>query len=378
MDNSKKIQVCSGCVMDSTASGISFDDKGVCNYCSEFRDRLLKLIPADPELILEKRKTLVSEIKKSSRGKKYGCIVGVSGGADSSWSLYQAVKDGLNPLAVHMDNGWDSELAANNIEKLVRKLGVDLYTHVIDWDEYRDLMQSFFDADVIDVELLYDNAMLAVNYQQASKYGLRYILSGSNLNTEGMILPKNWNWFKWDKKNIYSIQRKFGQGHTPKTFPGVGFKEFIYFLYVKRIKWISFLDYLSYNKAEAMKILETEFGFKPYPYKHYESVFTRFYQGYILPRKFNVDKRKMHLSSLIVSGHMKREEALEILKKIPYPSEKDVETDIEYFLKKMGWDRKQFEEYIARPEKSHSLYGSEESCWTYSSKINSIVKKIRQ
>jgi N-acetyl sugar amidotransferase len=362
--------------MDDTASEISFNDKGICNYCSEFKERLLKFIPADPELISEKRKELLLKIKKSSRGKKYGCIVGVSGGADSSWSLYQAVKEGLNPLAVHMDNGWDSELAANNIEKLVKKLDVDLHTHVIDWDEYRDLMQSFFDADVIDVELLYDNAMLAVNYQQASKYGLHYILSGSNLNTEGMVLPKNWNWFKWDKKNIYSIQRKFGHSHAPKTLPSVGFKDFIYFLYIKRIKWISFLDYLSYNKIDAMRTLETEFGFKPYPYKHYESVFTRFYQGYILPHKFNVDKRKMHLSSLIISGYMKREEALDILRNIPYPSKKDIESDIEYFLKKMRWSRKQFDEYIGRPEKSHLLYGSEEFCWTLSSKINAIRRKF--
>jgi hypothetical protein len=237
-------------------------------------------------------------------------------------------------------------------------LGIDLHTHVIDWTEYRELMQAFLDADVIDVELLYDNAMLAVNYQQAMKYGVRYILSGSNQATEGMNLPPRWNWFKLDKRNILGLARKFGNVKI-KTFPAIGVINWFYFEYIKKIKWVGFLDYLPYNKFEAMNELEANYGYKRYPFKHYESIFTRFYQGYILPRKFNVDKRLVHLATLVVSGQMTRDDAMKGLQGIPYPSELHQEEDVSYFLKKMGWTRKDLEYYLSRPEILHSAYPSE-------------------
>lgn len=187
---------CKRCLMDTTAKDITFDEDGYCNYCTEF----LESLNNPNRKISLPLNELVEKIKADGKGKEYDCVVGVSGGVDSSYTLVKVKELGLRPLAVHMDNGWDSELAANNIKNLVEKLGVDLYTHVIDWEEYRELMQAFFDADVIDVELLYDNAMLAVCYQQAGKYGVKYILAGSNTATEGMRLPENWNWFKRDKK----------------------------------------------------------------------------------------------------------------------------------------------------------------------------------
>nr|WP_255700533.1 N-acetyl sugar amidotransferase [Dethiosulfovibrio faecalis] len=359
--------MCSRCVMDTTARDISFDENGVCNYCTDFLSRSSKVLFKDPEARKKELDAFVAKVKKDGKGKPYDCIIGVSGGVDSSWVLVKAIELGLRPLAVHMDNGWNSELAQNNISNLVQKLGVDLYTHVINWEEYKSLMQAFFDADVIDVELLYDNAMLAVNYRMAGKYGIKHILSGSNQATEGMRIPYSWTWLKWDKKNIKAIAKKF-QGISLKTFPSIGTVEFILKGMVGGIKWESFLDYTEYNKFAALEVLQRDFSYKPYPYKHYESIFTRFYQGYILPEKFGVDKRKVHLATLVVSGQMSREDALKGLAGIAYPSERELEEDIAYFLKKMGWSRDELDSYLARPEKPHSAYPSEKAFYKFCGK----------
>ena len=356
-------QVCTRCVMDTSAKEITFDSNGGCSFCTEFLARAGSLIHEDPAIKSKKLNAFVQHVKVRGKNKHYDCVIGVSGGVDSSWVLVQAVKMGLRPLAVHMDNGWNSELAQNNIANLVQKLGVDLYTHVIDWKEYKSLMQAFFDADVIDVELLYDNAMLAVNYKLAATHNVRYILAGTNQATEGMRMPKEWNWFKYDKKNIKSLAR---HGNVKlKSFPSIGTFGYIWGRSIKKIEWISTLDLMDYNKFEAMQHLQENYGYKPYPYKHYESIFTRFYQGYILPQKFSVDKRRLHLSTLVAAGQLSRESALESLDHIPYPDEKDLEIDRQYFLKKMGWSEEALIAYLSRPEKSHSLYGSEYKLWDY-------------
>jgi hypothetical protein len=257
-----------------------------------------------------------------------------------------------------MDNGWNTELAQSNIANLVRGLGVDLFTHVIDWDEYRGLMQAFLGADVIDVELLYDNAMSAVNYRQAARFGLRHILAGTNQATEGMRIPRDWNWYKYDKRNIKGLARAFG-GVRLRTFPALGTMGYVWYRFVRGIEWVSLLDLMEYDKREATLALERDFAYKPYPYKHYESVFTRFYQGFILPEKFGVDKRRVHLATLVASGQMTREEALRVLAESPYPSPQALEDDKAYFVKKMGWTREQLAGYIARPGRPHSVYSSE-------------------
>jgi N-acetyl sugar amidotransferase len=344
--------------MDTSASDIRFDKDGVCSYCTDFLSRSGHLLQEDPAEREKRLDVLVGNVKGRGKGNPYDCVVGVSGGVDSSWALVQAVNLGLRPLAVHMDNGWNSELAQNNIANLVRGLGLDLHTHVIDWTEYRRLMQAFFDADVIDVELLYDNAMLAVNFQQAARYKVSYILAGSNTASEGMILPKAWHWHKYDRKNIRNIAKRFGRIRID-TYPSIGTFGRLWHEVVRKRQWISFLDYFEYNKFEAMEVLQRDYGYKPYPYKHYESVFTRFYQGFILPQKFRVDKRRVHLSTLIVAGQMTREEALKTFESIPYPSEKKQEEDRIYFLKKMGWSSKDLKDYLNRPEIPHDSYGSE-------------------
>lgn len=362
-------QQCNRCVMDTTAQDIVFDEKGNCNFCSDF----ITSIEKGHTNLSHKLDSFIEQIKKDGEGKKYDCIVGVSGGADSSYSLYLANKYGLRVLAVHMDNGWNSELATNNIETLISNMGVDLYTHVIDWNEYKQLMQAFFDADVIDIELLYDNAMLAVNYKLAAKYGIKYILSGSNSATEGMSIPEKWNWFKFDKKNIKSIGKI--KNVKIKTFPIIGTIDLLYFRGIKKISWIPFLDYFDYNKEKAMNFLVENYNYKKYPYKHYESVFTRFYQGYILPEKFGVDKRRIHLSNLIVTKQISRDDAIIKLKSIPYNSEAELLEDKEYFIKKMDWNESMFKKYLERQEKSHYYYGSEKKLYSYFKKIYTQMKK---
>lgn len=351
-------QRCARCVMDTTAKDITFDEQGFCNYCSDFLTIAGKVVFEDAGEKKLRLDTLVERVKRDGKGKPYDCIVGVSGGVDSSWALVTAVELGLRPLAVHMDNGWNSELAQNNIANLVRTLGVDLHTHVINWVEYRALMQSFFDADVIDVELLYDNAMLAVNYQQAHQYNLGYMLSGSNSATEGMPLPREWNWYKRDKRNIVAIAHQFGKTKI-KTFPIFGTIDYMVQRFIRGRTWVPFLDYIHYDKEAALNILERDFGYKRYPFKHYESIFTRFYQGYILPNKFNVDKRLTHLSTLVVANQMDRAAALQALDGIAYESPEQLEDDLNYFLKKMGWTRSMLDDYLSRPGVPHSRYPTE-------------------
>jgi len=360
--------------MDTTAQDIVFDDMGFCNYCNEFLKRSSHVILQHSEERTRELGELVNRIKRNGQGKPYDCIVGVSGGVDSSWALVKAVELGLRPLAVHMDNGWNSELAQNNIANLIRSLGVDLYTYVIEWNEYRSLMQALLDADVIDIEILYDNAMVAVNYQQATKYRLKYILGGTNQATEGMLIPDNWSWYKFDAKNIKYLGMRFSKTKL-KTFPAYGTLSYIWYTQFKRIKWASILDYYDYNKKKAMEDLQKNYAYKPYPYKHYESVFTRYYQGYILTEKFGIDKRKLHLSTLIISGQLTRKEALEVLQEIPYPNMKELEQDKHYFLKKMGWTEEQLSAYLRRPEIRHDHYKSEKYLWDLCCKVYSVVKR---
>lgn len=372
MNNQTNYQICNRCVMDTTASDIEFDADGVCNFCKDYEERCNHVVFEKTEDKDIKRDNLIEKIKLDGKGKEYDCIVGVSGGVDSSYVLHLAIQAGLRPLAVHMDNNWNSELAVNNINNLISSLGVDLHTHVINWGEYRELMQSFFDADVIDIELLYDNAMTAVNYDLAKKYGIKYILSGSNLATEGIRMPAGWNWIKTDAKNIRSIAKT--RKIKIKTFPIISTVSFVLNRVLRKIKWVSILDLYDYNKEEALILLEQSYKYKRYPYKHYESIFTRFYQGYILPEKFDVDKRKLHFSTLIMSHQISRTEALESLENSPYPESGRLQEDREYFLKKMKWVDSDLKDYIQRPQINHIEYGSEKEVWELIRKIKRVMK----
>jgi N-acetyl sugar amidotransferase len=347
--------------MDETAIDIKFDYAGKCNYCSEFLVRFNSHFSNDSQSGEQRPKldALVKQIKSRSKSLDYDCVVGVSGGVDSSWVLVQAVKLGLRPLAVHMDNGWNSNAAVSNIGNLVDELGVDLYTYVIDWEEYRSLMDAFFKSDVVDIELLYDNALHEVCYSQAKKYGVKYILSGSNLATEGFRLPPEWAASnKWDGKNIKSIASRMS-GVKLVSFPLFTSWKWLKYTYLHSIKWVSFLDLMAYDKEAVIQELEKNFGYLRYPYKHYESVFTRFYQGFLLPKKFGIDKRIVHFSTLIASGQMTRDAALKDLRQLPYSSERDLEIDRKFFLKKMMWRESDLEEYLARPARRHEEFSTD-------------------
>lgn len=368
-------QICTRCVMDTSANDIIFDENGICKYCSSFSVALEKTNLSVGDAIAAKDK-FIEKVKKTGHGKKYDCIVGVSGGVDSSYALYLAVKHGLRPLAVHLDNGWNSELATHNIANLVKFLGVDLHTHVIEWNENRDLQRSFFAAHVVDIELLMDNALQALNYKMAARYGIKYILAGTNMSTEGMSMPPGWNHFKRDSKNIRAIQKRFGTVPI-KTHPLLSVVSYLWYERARRINWISFLDYFPYIKADAVEVLKNECNYKPYPYKHYESVFTRFYQAYILPKKFGYDKRRLHLSTLIVSGQMFREEAIEMLNRDPYPDPKQMEQDKAFVLKKLGFSEQSFDEYISAAEIPHAAYGSEAPLEKHIANIYRLIFKKR-
>lgn len=355
--------------MDVTAGDfIHVNDR--CNYCDPLFKKYRDTQSKESKDIF----SIVNQIKKDGIGKKYDCIVGVSGGVDSSYVLKLAFENNLRVLAVHMDNGWNSELAQNNIEVLINRFDVDFYSHVIDWIEYKNMMQSFFDSDVIDIELLYDNAMYAVNYNLALEYDIKWILNGINQATEGMQLPQDWTWFKFDSKNIRDIVKKNGNFRI-RTFPMMSIWKALYCKYIKKINFIPILDYTDYNKEDALGYL-VSIGYRPYQYKHYESVFTRFYQGYILPEKFNVDKRKVHLSTLIVNKQMSKLQAEDLISDIPYPSVQDLEIDKKYFLKKMEWTSMDLDEYINRPRAEHDNYNNDYHLWKTLVKIRTIIKKL--
>lgn len=346
-------QICTRCIMDTTDPDIEFDEQGMCNHCKSY-DNAVKRLPQTEE---EKKKVLdkiINEIKEKGKGKEYDCIVGLSGGVDSSHVALKVKEFGLRPLAVHFDSGWNSELAVNNIENIVKKLGFDLYTHVVDWDEMRDLQLSFFKASVQNCDDPQDHSFVAALYKLADERDIRYMISGYNLATES-ILPRSWANNSIDLKSLKAIQKIFGTVKL-KSYPQLGiYKRLIYYRFIKKIKGINILDYLHYNKNEAKEFLKTELSWRDYGGKHYESKFTRFFQAYYLPTKFGFDKRRAHLSSLIVSGQIIREQALDELKKELYP-EKQLQEDKEFVCKKLGITESEFEQIMARPIKTYNDY----------------------
>lgn len=353
----RAVRVCTRCVMDTGAPDIVFDEHGFCNYCTELME-LLALRRAERDDREVQLRRIVSDIRAAGASKRYDCVLGVSGGLDSSYTLYQARRLGLRPLAVHMDNGWNSELAVSNIERLVKTLGVDLFTYVLDWQQFRDLQRAFFRANVVDIEMLTDNAIMATLYRLARRYRLRYIVLGTNTANEGLRMPPEWNHLKADLRNIRAIHRRFGAGVRLTGVPLMGLLTRIRARYVSRLRLVSLLDYLPYHTSQAAAELERETGWRAYERKHYESVFTRFYQGFILPRKFNVDKRKVHFSAHICSGQMTRTEAVEMLERETYSDATLLESDREFVLKKLGFGEEEFERYLASPPVPHDGYPS--------------------
>ena len=346
-------QICQRCVMDTSVPDIQFDAAGICNYCRGYDERARNELHYDKQG-QELLQGLLAKIKETGRQKEYDCILGVSGGVDSSMLAYIAkVQLGLRPLAVHLDNGWNSELSVNNIERMLKKLGIDLYTHVLDWEQFKDLQLSFLKASVPNAEIPTDHAIFATLFRTAAKKGIGYILSGGNIVTEA-IMPASWMYYNGDFRIIRGIQKKFGT-HSLKGFPKLSLFDWFNHIYIKRIRYTPILNYIPYNKNEAKALLERELGWKDYGSKHYESIYTRFFQGYILPVKFGIDKRRPHLSTLVCSGQIKRPEALAELERPPYSPDR-LKEDREYVIKKFGLTEKEFEDIMKLPIKRHQDY----------------------
>ena len=352
----RSYQICSHCILDTVDDeNLQFDNKGVCNYCNQFTNSQSESGIVQPDYKEKKLKEIVAEIKAEGKNKKYDCILGVSGGVDSSYLAYQAKQLGLRPLIIHYDNGWNSELAVMNIENIIKKLNFDLITFVNDWEEFKDIQLAFMRASVVDIELITDHAIGALQYSLAKKYNVRYILSGTNNATEA-ILPPHWYHWKTDALNLIAIHKQFGKQKL-KTYPILKYFKRLYYTRKLKIENIPLLDYLPYEKEKAKETIIKDLNWKDYGGKHYESIFTRFYQAYILPRKFKIDKRKAHLSTLICSGQITRQEALSEMKKEIFPSDKLME-DKEYVIKKLGLTAQEFEGIMNLPVKKHTDYPS--------------------
>ncbi len=349
----REYRICTRCLMDTSDPEIQFDEQGVCNHCHDY-DRLILQRVMKGEAGLRYLEGLVGQIKSEGRGKPYDCLMGVSGGVDSTYVAYVVKhKFGLRPLAIHMDNGWDSELAVKNIEETLKRLEIDLFTNVLDWEEFKNLQLAFLKASTPDSEIPSDHAIWAVTGDMAEKLKVRYILTGFNVRTE-THLPRAWSQGHFDWKYIQSVNRQFGKAKL-KTFPHQGF--FTYYRRLLSLRRVDILNYMDYNKLEAMRLLERELGWKYYGGKHHESIYTRFYQGYILPTKFGYDKRRSHHSSQVCSGEISREAALAEIQQAAYAPSLQ-EEDREYVSKKLSLNDAEFNAIMNLPRKSYWDYPS--------------------
>jgi N-acetyl sugar amidotransferase len=345
-------QRCTRCVMDTTDPDIIFDNEGVCNHCLQYDElsagHVFTGIEAESRLA-----KIVARIRADGTGKPYDCIMGVSGGVDSTYSVYMAKRAGLRPLAVHLDNGWDSELAVKNIQRVLTTLEVDLQTVVLDWEEFRDLQVGFLKASTPDSEIPTDHAIISVMFSYAAKHRLRHVVTGFNVRTESHM-PRAWSSGHSDWRYIRNVHKRFGTTRL-RTYPHT---PFFTLLRLRRAQeWTHILNYVDYHKQRAKDVLKSEVGWVDYGGKHYESVYTRFYQGYILPTKFNFDKRKAHFSSLICSGQMTRGDALAELNRPPYPLDQQ-ERDKAYVIKKLNLTAAEFDEIMAQPRRKNSDFPS--------------------
>lgn len=371
----RKYQQCSLTVMDTIADpDITFDTDGVCNYVNEYKHVAEKFI-YNGDTGLRKLEEQIVKIKHEGKSNSYDCIVGVSGGIDSTYVAYLTKKYGLKPLVVHFDNGWNSELAVKNIENIISKLEFDLYTYVVNWNEFRDLQRAYFKASVIDIEAITDHAILATVHKIARQKKIKYIISGSNFATEG-ILPSCWVHDKSDWLNIKSIHQKFGTIPL-KTYPRLTFQKIMYYQFTKTLSSFNILNYIDYNKVAAQKIITKELGWRDYGGKHHESIFTRFYQSYVLPVKFHVDKRKAHLSTLICSGQLTKQEAMAELQQ-PICDPQLLNDDKAFVLKKLGFTEDEFNKIMYEPQVPHKLYPNyAEKYWKYYYKVLKKYKSIK-
>lgn len=361
--------------MDTTDPQIAFDDAGLCSHCQRY-DRMVRdiVVRAAASERKDALAAIFEQVKAAGKNRDYDCIIGLSGGVDSSYLAYIAKSSGLRPLAVHFDSGWNSELAVNNIENIVKKLDIDLHTHVVNWDEMRDLQLAFFKASVANCDIPTDHAFPAILYREAARHRIKYILSGSNYATE-FILPQAWGYQSGDRRHLMDIQKKFGTMRL-REYPTIGFlAQYVWYPYVRGIKTVKPINYLPYDKAEAKKLISEKLGWRDYGGKHYESVFTRFFQGYYLPVKFGYDKRRAHLATLINSGQMTRDVALAELDAPTYDPEMQRQDKI-FVAKKLGLSEAEIDGIFALPNKEYSDYASLDYLFSIGPRIKRLFVRL--
>jgi N-acetyl sugar amidotransferase len=345
-DKPPTFQRCTRCVLDTTVRDIWFDEKGECKYCKiHHQQEINHPLGKEMDEYLAKK---VEEIKQHGKGKPYDCLVGVSGGRDSTYTLLTAVKLGLRPLAVHFDNGWNTEISVNNIKKACSKLNVELHTIVADWEEFKEIQRAFLKSSTPDADIPTDYAIYSVLYQTASKEKIKYILNGHSFRTEGTS-PISWTYM--DPIYVNDVMRKHSKVKKITGFPHMSLLNLQYYLWVKKIREFRILEYINYNKKEVDQILESELGWQYYGGHHHENHYTKFFQSYYLPVKFGIDKRKTEYSALIRSGQMSREQVLNIIDSQTY--EYDAQT-IQYALNKLGFSEDEWALIMKTPAKSHA------------------------
>jgi len=363
----KPYQICTVSVMDTSDSRITFDANGVCDHVLDFYENVKPNWHTDERGRQELEETM-AKIKKEGEGKEFDCILGMSGGIDSSYMLHLAVKEfGLRPLVFHVDGGWNSELAVHNIQVMVDKLGLDLYTEVINWEEMKDFQLAFFKSGVPHLDIPQDHAFIATLYNFADKYNIKYILNGGNISTECVRNPMEWLYYGTDMVQIKDIIRRFGtvkMGSYPFS-PILRHK--LYLRYIRKIQVVKPLNFMPYIKEEALQLLADEYGWKPYPQKHFESRFTKFYEGYWLPERFGFDTRRVQYSSLILTGQMTRYEALEKLSKPAYDSE-TIQDEFNYIATKLGISSEELRQYFKMPKKFYWDYDNQVSMFKMGAK----------
>ena len=368
----RSYQICSNCVMDTTDHNIVFDKKGVCDHCNTYYSHTLPNWHTG-ELGKKELDNLVKQIKKAGEGKDFDCIIGMSGGIDSSYLTYLAKeKMGLRPLVFHVDAGWNSQVAVNNIEMLVDQLELDLYTEVIDWEEMKDLQLAFFKSGVSHIDVPQDHAFFATMYKFSEQYNVKYILTGGNLSTECVRNPIEWMYYQSDSVQLRDIHSQFGSRPLVNYTVTSILKHKIYLPYFKSIKAVRPLDKVPYIKQDAIDLLINKFGWQPYPQKHFESRFTKFYEGYWLPTRFGYDTRKVQYSSLILTGQMTREEALERLQKPAYDEEM-IKHDFEYVATKLGISVDELQSYMDLPKKTYKDYKSQQTIYNLGARVLKVL-----
>lgn len=369
----KEYQICTSCVMDTTDTKITFDEKGVCDHCNSYKKDVEPFwFPNDEgKAIFSKQ---VEELQSKTKGKEFDSIMGLSGGLDSSYLLHMAVKEfGLRPLVFHVDGGWNTDLAVSNIEKMVKKLGLELYVEVINWEEMKDFQLSWFKSGTPHLDIAQDHAYFATMFHFARKYKINTILNGGNISTECVRNPLDWIYYGTDMTLIKDIRKKFSTDKM-ETYPWSSiFYHKIYLKYFKKIKVLRPLNLMPYNKKMAIEILSKEYDWTPYPQKHFESRFTKFYEGYWMPTRFGYDTRKVQFSSLIVTGQMTRDEALKELEKLSYNKE-TIKEDIQFIANKLGISVEQLMMYHSMEKKWWFDYKNEKKIFDFGAKVLQFFK----